>query len=537
MKTLHVKVLSDLFRLNFITDPGFCQTSNVEPQNKNNNAYTAAVSHRKIHANAEQINKPENKSAGVIIEGKIPETTFKGTRTAETKIVKEEKRTLAVKSNADVQRNGKTRELDLDLLNSKAESLHKPDISPVNQRPLPAANKEIQRASRNGSSFNSSHGKITHSVPSRFGVKTFTVVPPKPCTIQAAATQPAPAASGSSGAIRIDDQGNMVTAGITHNKVGRSSEPGVNEGAPLCEKAKAFWSSSARQENAATLRTTLMEKTKDVHGLSSPPTVRSEVKSGSNSAENQKTKQGTVSGPDHPKVEGKEETKEPIKNVTLSNKNGVQVESKSPASSSTQSLSKPALPPPLHSDLKQQPNFLKPSRRTSSKYVASAISKYTPNTSAKPTIVPKIPESSETAAGVQGSGPPVQGSPLSTSQPSSSNNKENASIPALALPGPKRSTSYPEYVSSSQRDSGDRKSDKEGFSNHAIVTKEGYDDTETIQNNNTQKRVTDNPINKYILPDQTRTPSPSRSTVLYSSIKPLVDPKKTSQEHKVVSKT
>lgn len=536
MKTLHVKALSDLFRLNFITDPGFCQTSNVEPQNKNNNAYTAAVSHKKIHANSEQIIKPETKSAGVIMEEKIPETMFKETSTAETKIVKEEKRTLAVKSNADVQRNGKTRELDLDLLNSKAESLHKPDISPVNRRPLPAAN-EIHRASRNGSSFSSSHGKITHSVPSRFGMKTFTVVPPKPCTIQAAATQPAAAASGSSGAIRIDDQGNMVTAGVTHSKVGRSSEPEVNEGVPLCEKAKAFWSSSARQENAATLRTTLMDKTKDIHGLSSPPTVRSEVKSGTNSAENQKTKQSTVSGHDQPKVEGKEETKELVKNVTLSNKNGVQVESKSPASSSTQSPSKPALPPSLPSDLKQQPNFLKPSRRTSSKYVASAIAKYTPNTSAKPTIIPKIPESSETAVGVQGSGPPVQGSPHLTSQPSSSKNKENASIPALVLPGPKRSTSYPEYVSSSQRDSRDRKSDNEGFSNHAIVTKEGYDDTETIQNNNTQKRVTDNPINKYIQPDQTRTPSPSRSTVLHSSMKPPIHPKNTSQELKVVSKT
>ncbi|XP_017265472.1 protein cordon-bleu isoform X3 [Kryptolebias marmoratus] len=530
-------------------DPGFCQKSNVEPQNKNNNAYTAAVSQKRSSAKSEQfeqINKPlENKSTGVKKEEKILETKFKELSIDDTKHVKEEKHTLSVRSNVDVQRKNKTTEMDCDLPKSNAQSLQKPNLSPVIQISSSAENKkEIQRASRNNSSFSTANGKITHNVPSRFGMKTFTVVPPKPSTLNAAVKQSA--GTVSTGAIRIDDQGNMVTAGIFHNKVSRSSESDISKGVPFCENAKAFWSSTERQENVVAHRTALIDKTKDsISGLSSaPPTVGLEAKLRTNTAEKQKTMQSAVSETAktvQPKVVVKEETNELVKDVTPANKKGIEVESKTSVSSYAQLPSKPALPPPLPSDLKHQLNFLRPSRRTSSQYVASAIAKYTPKTSVKPTSIPKSPDSAkslktQTAAGVQRSGPFVQVTPLLSPQSSLSNNKENASISAPILPGPKRSTSYPEHVSDSQRDFREVKLDKEGFSNCAVSSKEGSPvlDPETVKSNNsgfTQKRVTDNIMGEYIKMDQPRISSPSRITVLHSSSKPPIAQKITSQEH------
>ncbi|XP_013858860.1 protein cordon-bleu isoform X2 [Austrofundulus limnaeus] len=494
-------------------DQGFCQPSNVEPQNKNNNAYTAAVSQKSSSANSEQfeqMKKPlENKSTGVEKEEKTTETNLKQMSSADTKNVKKEKQTLTTRSNADVQKNSRPTELESDPLKSNSQSLQKPtcNLSPVTQISLPAENnKEIQRASRNNSSFSTSQGKITQNVPSRFGMKTFTVVPPKPLNVQAAATQPARTLS--TGAIKIDDQGNMVAVGISHKKSGRSSESAVNEGVPLCEKAKTFWSSNEKEDNAVIHRTALIDKTKDnVSGLSGTSAVE------------KKTVQSAVAEPAktvQPMVVVKEETKELGNVVTLANKKGVEVESRSSASRYVPLPSKPALPPPLPADSKQQQlNFLKPSRRTSSKYVASAIAKYTPKTSVQPFSIPKGPDSNksletQTVAGVQRSGPSIQVTP--------------------SLPGTKSSTSYPEYVSNSQRDLGKGKLDKEGFSNRTTFTKEGSDvlDTKTVKNNNSeflQKKVMDNIRKEYVKPDQTRTPA------LHSSLKPPVAPKITSQEH------
>lgn len=495
----------------------------MEPQNKNNNAYTAAVSQKSSSAKSEQfeqIKKPlENKSTGVKMEEKTTETNLKQMSNADMKIVKKEKQILATTSNGNVQKNSKTTELDTDLLKSNSQSSQKltGNLSPVAQISLPAENnKEIQRASRNNSSFTTSQGKITQNVPSRFGMKTFTVVPPKPFNIQAAATQPARTLS--TGAIKIDDQGNMVTVGISHNKSSQSSKS-VNEGALLCEKAKIFWSFNEKEENAVIHRTTLVDKTKDnISGLSDTPTVEKKTMQ-SAVTEPAKTVQPTVV---------KEENKEFRKVVTLANKKGVEVDSRSSASGYVQLPSKPALPPPLPADSKQQQlTFLKPSRRTSSKYVASAISKYTPKTSVQPSSIPKFPDSNksletQTVAGVQRSGPFTQETP--------------------SLPGPKSSIISPEYVSNCQRDLEKGKLDKEGLSDHTTFIKEGSDvwNTKTVKNNSNgflQNRGTDNIREEYVKPDQTRTPSPLTSTALHSSLKPPIAPKITFQKHIDVSKT
>ncbi|AWO96918.1 putative protein cordon-bleu-like [Scophthalmus maximus] len=486
---------------------GLCQQSSTEPQNKNNNACTAAESNKSSSVNTKHPPQPkqhrkslENKSIGDKGKEKIIETKMKDT---DTNGVKQDKQraTSAVKSDVDMRKHSKSPVIKPDPVKSNTESFQekKPVQPPASQRSVSTERvEEMHRVYQNNSGSNPSNGKITRNVTSRFGMKTFTVVPPKPSVMQAATGNAA--VKVTAGAIKIDDQGNMVKVGISSNKVGGSSESGNNIGeeSPLLGKAKAFWSSNERQESAVP------------HGKGKlyKPAERAQ-----------------------PKETVKEEAKDPVKDIHVAKE--AEAASKSSVSKTIpQPSNDPALPAPLLPDPKRDLSFLKPSRRTSSHYVASAINKYTPKTSAKPSSIPNVPDSSASvktpAIGFQRSGRSIQVNPHQSSQSSSSDNKENDSASKPNPSAPKRSTSSPECVSESQRPFGEVRPDKGGFGSCAGSAKGSSNTLETERAKNKkiqssgpiQINVTANNDRDDIKHVRPRSPVPAQSSPPHSSAKP-----------------
>lgn len=537
----------------FLTGPGFSHQSSVEPQNKNNNACTAADSNKSSSANSQQLSQPkrcrkslENKSKGDKKEEKMSITD-------NNSVKKDKQRTTSqVKSSVDMQKHSKSTEIKPNPVEGNRQSLQekKPVISPTSQRTVSTErDEEIHRVYQKNPSLNASHGKITRNVTSRFGMKTFTVVPPKPTVLHAATG--VPAVTLTVGAIKIDDQGNMVKAGVTHNKVGGSLESKIDysEGSPLLGKAKAFWSSNERQESAVLHNKGLIDKAKEsTDGLKSTPTAVSETRETSN-IEELKTSLIKPAERAQPKEMVKREAKEPVKDIEVATEEQVEVESKISVSKHVQQPSnKPIHPPSILPELRKDLSFLKPSRRTSSQYVASAINKYTSNTSVKPNYIPKLSDSSASlktqSVGFQRSGRSIQVNPHQSSLSVLSDNKENESAFKSNPPGPKRSLSYPEYVSDSQRDLVEVRTDREGFGS-SVGSIEGNSNTlerETTKNKHIQSNGTTHmnmaPNNdrdniKHIHP---RSPSPAQSSPLHPSAKSPTAPKTISQGQTSVSK-
>lgn len=476
----------------------------------------------------------------------------------DTTSVKENKQrtTSAVKSNVDMQKHSKSTEIKPDPVKSNAQSFQekKPVLPPTSQRSVSTErDEEMHRVYQNNASSNTSHSKITRNVTSRFGMKTFTVVPPKPSVMYAATGEPA--VTLTVGAIKIDNQGNMVKEGISW-KVGGSSESGNNcsEESPLLGKAKAFWISNERQESAVSHSKGLIDKAMEsTDGLKSTPYAISETTLKTSNTEALKTTQTSLKKPTEraqPKEMVKEEAKEPVKDIKVAKEERVEVESKISVSKNVQQPSnKPALPPPVLPDMKRDLSFLKPSRRTSSQYVASAITKYTPKTSAKPTSIPNVPDASASlktqTIGFQRSGRSIQVNPHQSSLSSLSDNKENESASKSKPPGPKKSMSYPVYVSDGQRDFGEVRPDRGGFGSCLGSTKGSSNtlETETAKNKHiqssgpTQINMTANNDRDNIKHIRARSPSPAQSSPLHSSAKPPTAPKTVSQGQTSVSVT
>lgn len=458
--------------------PGFCHQLSVESQNKNNNACTAAEINKSISLDSKQTTQTKKKNKSAKAE-KSSETKFKETSITDTIKVKEDKQrtTSAVKSSVDTLKPIKETEIKNDPVKSKAQSFNKnkPVLPPSTQRSTDK-DEEVQIVYQNNLSTNTSLSKITRSVTSRFGMNTFTVVPPKPPVIHDAGD---PAATLTVGAIKIDDQGNMVNPGtIYRSKFGGSSESGINssERSPLLGKAKAFWSSNERQESAVPTNKGLIDIAKEgSDGLKSSATnSASAVKI--NIIEDQKTIQTYLSKPSErpqPKEIIKEELKEPVKEVKVVKEEQIETESKTSVSKDQQPTIKPALSSPVIPNLTKDLSFLKTSRRTSSQYVASAINRYTPKTPVKPSFTPSIPESSAPmktqTLGSQRSGRSILINPQLSPSSASFENNENES--SFKFPGPKRSISYPEYMSDSQTDFGEVKADRGGFGSSVGSTK------------------------------------------------------------------
>ncbi|XP_052350429.1 protein cordon-bleu-like isoform X7 [Oncorhynchus keta] len=262
-------------------------------------------------------------------------------------------------------------------------------VSPVNSSlAVPKSHSkspEEEFPTYRGHTASQSQMNITCSPVSRFGMKTFTIVPPKPLV----ATQPQKPAEATAtatltaGAIRIDDQGNMVKVPIARNKFGGSSESGINKDdsvSPLLGKAKAFWSSTEKQDTSAP----------------SVPTSRGPVpftKTQSPEPEVPKTTP-RVAASDPPAAKATPKASEPVakmtpketcKDVEVTKDVSQEAEGKAPVPVSempVQQQQPMKFNTGILQDQKRNLSFLKPSRRTSSQYVASAIAKY----AVKPTM-------------------------------------------------------------------------------------------------------------------------------------------------------
>ncbi|XP_065813902.1 protein cordon-bleu isoform X2 [Labrus bergylta] len=531
----------------------FCHQSSAEIQNKNNNAYTAACSNKGICADTKKETQPdlrrkslENMSRGNETTKKIQKTQTKEMSISDTNKVKEDKRrTTSVKSNVDMLKHSKNTEIKPDPVKSIPQSFHdsKTVLPPTTQRSA-EIDEEMQRVYQNNSSLNTSYSKITRTVTSRFGMNTFTVVPPKPPVIHAAGE---PVVNLTAGAIKIDDQGNMVKQGtISRNIFAGSSESGINgsEMSPLLGKAKAFWCSNERQESAFPPNKGSIDKVKEsTDGLKSSHTASSETTLKINNTDDLKVTQTYLNKPSvrvQPKEITKEGAKELVKDIKVAKEEQVEMESKVSVSKIVQQPStKPVLPPPILPKLKKDLSFVKTSRRTSSQYVASAINKYTSKTAVKPNFIPNVSDSSASmktqTLGFQRSGRSIQVNPQLSSQSSLSENKENESVSKLHPPGPKRSISYPEYMSDSQRGFGEVRPDRGGFESSVGSTKGISITLETTKNNliqsggPTQIHVTANNQRDDLKHIPPRSPSPLRRSTVHSSAKPPTAPKMVSQ--------
>uniref|UniRef100_A0A3P9HBN5 Cordon-bleu WH2 repeat protein n=1 Tax=Oryzias latipes TaxID=8090 RepID=A0A3P9HBN5_ORYLA len=420
---------------------GIHHKSEMETQNKNNNACTTAVSTKRRDS------KPSDKHSCEKREGNI-KIVVRERINDDTISKKEDKQKLPVKSRTDVQKNSKKTEVNPDSLQNNSQK--KLDLQPKLHRSVsPGKDEEKHRVSQSNSALGSSQGKITPNVTSRFGLKTFTVVPPKPSVTHAATTESA--ATLTIGAIKIDDQGNMVTAGVYRSKVSRSPEPENREVSPLLGQAKAFWSSNERQKTSVSQRKALTDKVKENTDGASTTRVGSE---GSIPAD-KKTTQST--------------------------------------------------------DLKRDLSFLKPSRRTSSQYVASAISKYAPKTAAKPSSSSSFPLKTETTVGFSGSAQSIQVNAFQ------SDNKDNVNTSRSSSPGPKSSKSCSEDSSEIWKNL-----ERERFQKYSGSSKESSDtlNIETAKRNLTQSsgstQTTAN-VNKngnYVKDIRSRSPSPGNSNYL-----------------------
>lgn len=470
------------------TGPSFSHPSSIDPRNKNNNACTAVESNKNSSANVKQLSKANQ--SRVLLENKP-----KGDKKEETIVVREikqvcsndvgdvktdkQKAASAAKLNGDVQKRRLSVEIKPGPLEIKTQSFQekKPVIPSTTHRMLSTErHKQVQRDYKTNPSSHSSHGKITCNVTSRFGMKTFTVVPTKPTVTHASTT--VPAATLSAGAIKIDDQGNMVKAGIKHNKVGGSLNPSEiddSEGSLLLGKAKDFWSLNERQEGAVLHNKGLIDKAKEnTDGLKSPPPAVAECeRNTSNTTDSSLIKPAEKF---QPKRLVKTEAREPRKEFTTK----VEVESKISASKHTQQVSnKPVVSPYVVPDLRKDLSFLKTTRRTSSQYVASAINKYTPNPTAKPNSIPTVSHTSASFnTNLQRSSQPMPVNQNKTTLPFRSDNKENESASKLNPPGSEKMSSS-ENVAKAQRDFSELRVNRGEFGSSAVSKERDYNTLET----------------------------------------------------------
>ncbi|XP_066546739.1 protein cordon-bleu isoform X2 [Amia ocellicauda] len=195
--------------------------------------------------------------------------------------------------------------------------------------------------------WQTAQSKITQSYVSRLGMNTFTVVPPKPAYDQIRK----PGGSLVTGAIKIDAQGNLINSNEAENQHRRLSGSCSDSRETLLGKAKAFWS-SAEQHDPDNTSKTVVTKVKYLGAPNPEPSVPFSKKGPPEEA-----KSITVM-----EVKG-----DLSKDTSQGNKN--EPFNLVPTNQPVKSMSKVE----SRNDL----SFLKPPRRTSSQYVASAIAKYT----------------------------------------------------------------------------------------------------------------------------------------------------------------
>ncbi|XP_055019296.1 protein cordon-bleu isoform X2 [Boleophthalmus pectinirostris] len=507
-----------------VPDEGFWAESVVanassysdELQNRNNNAHTADETNKSYSTESKQLSQHKQKSMHEPSKTHKKKDTIKELKAKE---IKKSEAAVQYKSSSEAKSNCQEQKD-----NNKSDV--KPEEKSIHQAALSQGNQEAVNLPRVHHIISTSkpfQSKITPNVTSRFGMKTFTVVPPKPAVLHAAAGQ---LASTTPGAIKIDEQGNMVT--VSHRRTPDVSELRNGHDFPLHGKATAFWSSNEKQEDAVRPNKVQADKAKDsLDSHRRVGTKTSETTQRSTETGSWKTSQGT-----HNKSTLKTESKETAEDaaeqtedIDTKQKHNTMAEDK--LSTAISSSQRPAQPPFL-TDVRRDLTFLKPSRRTSSQYVASAITKYAPKTNIKPDYNPttqEFPPKTQNT-GYQKSGRSMQINPQHSFHSSSSSFTSSPS-------GPKRSVSYPEYITYRQGDGADDVKEA-GISEKKFESGKGSFRIQETQKSSNKQSVSSTQLNVKVSGTfksvQRRSPSPSPSRPQCSSDEPPTGLKNGHQE-------
>uniref|UniRef100_A0A673ME78 Protein cordon-bleu-like n=1 Tax=Sinocyclocheilus rhinocerous TaxID=307959 RepID=A0A673ME78_9TELE len=327
-------------------------------ENKNNNACgTEEKQSVPERSPSPDIKKQSQETTFTVIEKTMNPSPTNEKPSQDTKLVEQKRDNMEQKA-VETKSKAVTEELksQKDKVSRKSQNLVRPAVQSV-QKTAYEERTPITRVP-------TTQGKITQSSFSRFGMKTFTVIPPKPTV-----SQTKPTGSLVIGAIKIDEQGNMVAQRQISTGPKKNSNPSVeasSETSPL-DKAKAFWSTAEKQDQSTT--------------INQGPII--------NNRDNDVFKPSIVSGVSKISVETPPE--ETHKEVIILERKPISVVA-----------SKPSFPEPAENlsltAERRDFSFLIPSRRTSSQYVASAIAKNNsiPNTK---TDIKQAP--SESIVGVQ----------------------------------------------------------------------------------------------------------------------------------------
>ncbi|KAI1885670.1 hypothetical protein AGOR_G00206210 [Albula goreensis] len=364
--------------------------------NKNNNACTA---HRQGKATEAGLQEAQ----GLSSTGKGPSRSHEQEKSSVTKV-----------ANAQIQENSIPGEIQTPFQNIPR------GLPSIQKQPVePTSDNEPVSPTR----WQSAQSKITQSPTSRFGMKTFTVVPPKPTPVQ---TQK-PAGSLVTGAIKIDAQGNMVKT--DSSQYDSPPGPGNDSQVPLLGKAKAFWSSAEQQDTTSPSRGHA-PKTRVPETSRTSPTEPPAAPSSQPPVE--------CAGRERPEV-----TMGKAVEAAVDQKAKLKPSSTEPK----QQPVKPSWEPNQRRDL----SFLKPSRRTSSQYVASAITKYTGKPAHKVESIQEtnsIFESSLTkqkSSVNQGFSYGAETKYTKYTRTSSETFQTTQTKPTMLVANPKRSLSFPDY--------------------------------------------------------------------------------------------
>uniref|UniRef100_A0A8C1NUZ5 Cordon-bleu WH2 repeat protein n=2 Tax=Cyprinus carpio TaxID=7962 RepID=A0A8C1NUZ5_CYPCA len=326
-------------------------------ENKNNNACgTEKKQSVPERSPSPDIKKQSQETTLTVIEKTMNPSPTNEKPSQATKLVEQKRDNMEQKAvfNSETKSKAVTEELksQKDSVSRKSQNSVRPAVQSVQKERTP-----ITRVP-------TTQGKITQSSFSRFGMKTFTVIPPKPTV-----SQTKPTGSLVIGAIKIDEQGNMVTQKQISTGPKKNGNPSVEastETSPL-DKAKAFWSTAEKQDQTATINQGPIINNRDTDVFK--PSIVSEVS----------------------KLSVETPPEETHKEVIIVERKPISVVASKP------SFPEPAEKPSLTAE-RRDFSFLIPSRRTSSQYVASAIAKNNsiPNTK---TDIKQAP--SESTVGVQ----------------------------------------------------------------------------------------------------------------------------------------
>ncbi|XP_057690745.1 protein cordon-bleu isoform X2 [Corythoichthys intestinalis] len=413
-------------------------SESVAEWHKKNNSSTDVFNEKNsiVNAKSDQYkNTMENGTSSYTKEGKKEDMKEASHRLALVKPFEPEEKCTSLMIKSQTLRSDSLMESNTHFL--QEDNLVLPKDS---QRSLSTEKVDNQSVFRSNASSPMLHRKVTCNPTSRFGMKTFTVVPSKPSALQSGAQSAS--ASSTVGAIKIDEQGNIMKYNGPQHRVGDATESGItrSEECPLIGKAKAFWSSSERQDCSLSCRPGVTDKEKaSLENIESSHTTVTSFTA--NRREPLKTQPTITSTADSvPPKETSGKINETMHRAIIKNKPQAIVND----ISVPESIKQPQSP---------FPSFLKPTRRTSSQYVASAINKYGPMGSTKHNMLSFPSQSSPLTQNLafHTLGHSMQVNPRQSSKISLTDKTFNTA--GLHDPCHARSMSDPEFVSESQKES------------------------------------------------------------------------------------